>query len=190
MPLEIEIKLKLDHLAPVRDRLKAVGAKHVGERIETNSFFDTPDRALLAQDCGLRIRRQHDIQSKREKIIITYKGPRGESEIKSREEIEIIVDDLNAASELLSRLGFGQMLSFEKRRETWTIDTGTVELDTLPQLGHYVEIECPTQVDVIRIRETLGLNEIPVVPTTYADIVARHLSDQGSHQTSLTFTGQ
>ena len=75
MALEIEIKLKLEHLAPVRDRLKALGAKHVGERIETNIFFDTRDRALLAEDCGLRIRRQHDVHSRQEKIVITYKGP-------------------------------------------------------------------------------------------------------------------
>ena len=192
MALEIEIKLKIEHLAPIRDRLKQLGAKHVGERMETNIFFDTPERALLASDCGLRIRRQHDVHGGNEKLVITYKGPRGEGPVKSREEIEITVDNLDAATELLSRLGYGRMLSFEKRRESWTLDRCSIELDALPELGHFVEIECPTQAQVLSIRAKLGLADVPAVTSTYADLVAHHLSDRrlsrGGHQTTLNFT--
>jgi adenylate cyclase class 2 len=190
MALEIEIKLKIEHLAPLRDRLREIGAQHIGERLETNIFFDTPERALLASDCGLRLRRQHDIHSKAEKIVITYKGPRSEGPVKSREEIETRVDDLDATTELLSRLGYQQMLSFEKRRESWQINKSLVELDTLPELGHFVEIECPTQAQVLSIRQKLGLGDVPPVASTYADLVALHLSDMGQHQTRLSFTGK
>src|SRR5689334_12785628 len=119
MPVEIEIKLRVDHLAPVRDRLKSLGGKRVGEVMETNIFFDTADRALLASDCGLRIRGARDLESKTESLIITYKGPRGEGDaVKRREEIECNVAPLEQAVELLDRLGYQRRLTFEKRRET------------------------------------------------------------------------
>src|SRR3954470_2005627 len=111
MPIEIEVKLKVDHLSPVRDKLRSLGAKHVGEVMETNVFFDTPDRALLASDCGLRIRRAHQViaGSGKETLIMTYKGPRGEGAVKRREEIECAVAPLDAAIEMLARLGYERM---------------------------------------------------------------------------------
>src|SRR5215216_363329 len=96
MSLEIEIKLKLDHLAPVRDRLRHVGAKRVGEVMETNIFFDTADRGLLASDCGLRLRRSRDLigggtgsAGHADRLVLTFKGPRAEGDVKTREEIEV-----------------------------------------------------------------------------------------------------
>src|SRR6185436_7155127 len=117
MAVEIEIKLKVDDLATVRSRLKEIGAQRVGEVIETNIFFDTPDRGLLASDCGLRIRRKRDVTgSKKDELIITYKGARSEGPVKKREEIEVIVDRLDNATKLLERLGYTPNLRFEKRR--------------------------------------------------------------------------
>ena len=187
MPVEIEMKLKVEHLAPVRDRLRALGARHVGEVMETNTFFDTPDRALLASDCGLRLRHSRDGATKSEKLVVTYKGPRGEGQVKKREEIEVGVDRADAAEEMMERLGYVRQLSFEKRRETWRLDKCTVELDTLPELGSFVEIECPSEADVMRIREKLGLADVPAVTPTYADIVSHHLSDRGHRETTLKF---
>ena len=187
MAVEIEIKLKVEHLAPVRDRLRALGAQHVGEVMETNTFFDTPDRALLASDCGLRLRHSRDGATKSEKLVVTYKGPRGEGQVKKREEIEVGVDKADAAEQMMERLGYVRQLSFEKRRETWRLDKCTVELDTLPELGSFVEIECPSEADVMRIREKLGLADVPAVTPTYADIVSHHLSDRGHRETTLKF---
>src|SRR5205823_629760 len=129
----IEIKLKVDHLAPIRDRLRQVGAMRLGEVLETNVFFDTPDRALLASDCGLRLRRARHLSGDgNEELVLTYKGPRGEGDVKRREEIEVGVDRLDATVQILEHLGYLPMLTFEKRRERWTIDGCKIELDLLP----------------------------------------------------------
>ena len=188
MPVEIEIKLKVDHLAPVRDRLKSVGAKRAGEAMENNIFFDTPERALLASDCGLRLRRSRDHATQEEKLILAYKGPRSEGPVKTREEIEIVVDNADATEMLLERLGYVRHLSFEKRRESWDLDGCMIELDSLPELGSFVEIECTSEQVVLRIRQQLGLSEVPVVAKTYPDLVAHHLSDRGSHEKTLRFS--
>ena len=187
MAFEIEIKMKIDHLAPVRDRLRAIGAKLIGEVMETNVFFDTPDRTLLASDCGLRLRRSRNCATKEEKLIATYKGPRGEGQVKKREEIEVAVDKQQPTEELLERLGYVRQLSFEKRRETWKLEKCVVELDSLPELGSFVEIEGASESDVMKTRERLGLVNVAVVAPTYADLVAHHLSDRGHRETSLTF---
>ena len=187
MSVEIEIKLKVDHLAPVRDRLRAIGAQLAGEAMETNVFFDTPDRALLASDCGLRLRHSRNFATKQEKFVVTYKGPRGEGQVKKREEIEVAVDNADAAEQMMERLGYVRQLSFEKRRETWKLDKSTVELDSLPELGSFVEIECPSEAEVMKIREKLGLANVPAVTPTYADLVSHHLSDRGHRETSLRF---
>ena len=191
MPVETEIKLKVDHLAPVRDRLKQIGAKRVGEVMEINIFFDTPDRSLLASDCGLRIRCSRDITAHGakgcEKLVLTYKGPRGEGDVKRREEIEVGVDSIEGATAVLDRLGYVPMLTFEKRRESWALGDCKVELDQLPHLGSYVEIECPDADDIPPIRGKLGLSHVKAIEQTYADLVAHHLSDRASDEDSLTF---
>jgi adenylate cyclase class 2 len=188
MPVEIEIKLRVDHLAPIRDRIKVLGAKRVGEVMETNTFFDTPDRALLASDCGLRLRRSHDLKSGKETLVLTYKGPRGEGAVKRREEIECVIAPLESAIEILARMGYERVLSFEKRRESWKQGRCKIELDTLPHLGSFVEIECQSESDILKLQEKLGVAEHATVVQTYADLVSQILSDRGKDEDSLTFT--
>jgi predicted adenylyl cyclase CyaB len=187
MPVEIEIKLKVEHLAPVRDKLRALGAKRVGEALETNIFFDTPDRALLASDCGLRLRRARDLLTHSETLILSYKGPRGEGAVKRREEIECFISPLENTIEMLPRLGYEQVLAFEKRRESWKLGRCKVELDTLPHLGSFVEIECESEHEILKLQEKLGVAEQATVVQTYADLVSHFLSDRGKDEDSLTF---
>ncbi len=188
MAVEIEIKLQVNDLNAIRQRLKQIGASRAREVLETNIFFDTPDRTLLASDCGMRLRRNVDRAANQEKLVLTYKGPRSEGEIvKSREELEVGVDALEPTCQLLEKLGYVKMLTFEKRRETWKLDKCLVELDELPHLGSFVEIEGATQADVLKIREKLGLAGIASITQTYADLVSHHLSDRGTRDHVLTF---
>jgi len=56
MGMEIEAKMKVDDLEVIRLRLEAAGAVAVGQVLETNTFFDTPNCALREADKGLRLR--------------------------------------------------------------------------------------------------------------------------------------
>ncbi len=97
------------------------------------------------------------------------------------------VDTLDAAVTIFARLGYAQVLSFEKKRETWTLGPCTIELDQLPQLGSFVEIEGPSQEDVLKTRETLGFAKVPAVTPTYAELVAKHLASGGKGAAALVF---
>ena len=187
MPVEIEIKLKVEEPALVREKLRALGAQPAGRAMETNSFFDTADRALLAADCGLRIRRSRPLEGGDEILIITYKGPRADGPVKQREEIEIIVDALEPARLLLERLGYQEQLCFEKRRESWKLGNCEIELDELPRLGSFVEIEGPSEAEVTELQQRLSLSSLTPIMPTYADLVARHLNDTKEPLKRLTF---
>jgi adenylate cyclase class 2 len=167
MPIEIEAKMKVTDLGVVRERLKAVGAKPAGSVVELNNFFDTDDRSLLAADQALRLRVKRDVNNGTESYIITYKGPRQHGQLKSREENELTVSNDRDAIALLKSLGYGKVIAFEKRRESWKLSDCSVELDELPYLGSYVEIEGPTEENVLAVRKTLNLGDEPVVRASY-----------------------
>ena len=188
MPIEIDLKFKVDDHSVIRQRLQDAGAARTKETLETNIFFDTADRALRSTDRGLRIRRNRDVRSGSETLVVTYKGPRAAGPVKSREEIEMVVDDLSAAVAIFERIGYTQTLSFEKRRETWTLDQCTIELDQLPQLDTFVEIEGPTQEAVLKARNELNLTHVVMIAPSYAELVAQYLDKQDRRVSTLTFS--
>ena len=119
--------------------------------------------------------------------IITYKGPRQHGLLKSRDEVEVTVGNSEDASQLLERLGFVRMLSFEKRRESWKLGGCKVELDELPYLGSFVEVEGPGDQPVLAVREQLGLADRPIVKSSYIALLMGYLQERGQNRRIVTF---
>jgi adenylate cyclase, class 2 len=189
MAVEIEAKMTVESFDPVRARLREVGAAGPVEHFEVNSFFDTEDRSLLAADEGLRLRFDRLAAGGIERHVITYKGPRQMGPLKSREELEVEVSDPASAAALLERLGYLRTLSFEKRRESWELDGCKIELDELPHLGRFVEIEGPDEASVMRVRERLGLASRPIVKSGYIALLMSHLQERGQTTKDVRFGG-
>jgi adenylate cyclase, class 2 len=189
MPQELEAKMKVSDLAPVRARLVELGATHIVKRLEVNVFVDSPDKTLLSKDSGLRIRLHANNDGSRE-IVMTYKGKQvGANGLKNREEIEVVVDDLDRTLAVLSKLGYVSDLRFEKRRESFELEGCRVELDELPPpLGVFVEIEGQTKTSIDGVREKLGLEQTELSTVSYAAMVAKHLKEVG--KTELSFSTQ
>lgn len=188
MPVEIEAKMSVDSHDAVRARLRECGARPAGSHFEVNTFFDTDDRSLLAADEGLRLRLQRDDATGKERHIITWKGPRQPGPLKSREELELEVDGADAAVRLLERLGYLRTMSFEKRRESWEFKGCRIELDEVPHLGRFVEIEGPDDRTVLSVREDLGLSHRPLIKGGYIKLLTSHLQERGGTATrDITF---
>ena len=189
MPVEIEAKMSVPDLDVVRRRLRDLGAEPAGKTLETNTFFDTEDRSLLAADEGLRLRRnlRTEGDAATDEHIITYKGPRQHGLLKSRDEVEVTVGNAEDATHLLERLGFVRMLSFEKRRESWKLGGCKVELDELPYLGSFVEVEGPGDQPVLAVREQLGLADRPIVKSSYIALLMGYLQERGQNRRIVTF---
>jgi len=175
MHREIELKFRVGDFDPIRTRLAALGGRRAATALELNQIFDTPQRELLASDCGLRLRqwRSLDFQSQCG-ATLAFKGPRTGQTAKSRDEVETAVGDANATIEILRRLGFAEVVRYEKRRESWIWGACEVSLDELPRLGKFLEIEGPDEQQVRQLADALGLSPLSIEAQTYVHLASVH----------------
>jgi adenylate cyclase class 2 len=189
MAVETEAKLKVDSHDPVRQRLQELGAEAVGAHLETNIFFDTPRGELRDAGKGLRLRLARDLVTGAVKAIVTFKGPRRPGAVKSREEIETQVTDPDSMIAILRALGFEQALSFEKKRESWRLDGCQVELDEVPYLGTFVEIEGPSEASIAAVQQKLGLAGKPNIQDAYVGLLLNWLREhERGNERAITFS--
>ncbi len=176
MGIEIEAKMKVDDLGMVRKRLIRLRAKRRGVAREINTFFDKRKGTLRKSGKGLRIRVATKSRGEM-RCTVTMKGPLKKGSLKSREEIEFIVDDPKAAKQLLEHLGYQATLSFEKRRESWEFRRCKIELDELPYLGKFVEIEGESTKRIMAVRKAMGLGDLDLIKTGYISMLARYVEE-------------
>lgn len=172
MHLEIEAKFRVADHDPIRERLRTLGAQRVGEVMESNHIFDDAGRSLLARQCGLRVRSNRDGATGAVESTLTYKGPPHPGATKQREEIETGVADADTTCRLLRALGFVEVIRFEKRRERWRLGETLIELDTLPKLGTFIEIEAGSVEAVAACQRELRISDADAVGETYVALVA------------------
>jgi adenylate cyclase class 2 len=177
---EVEVKVPADHVA-VRRRLAAVGAESLGTVTQRDTYYDAPHRAFAETDEALRIRRiRHESTSDDEppdETRLTYKGPLVDTESKTRREHETAVGDGETMDAVLRALGFEPAAVVEKERSRFRLNGYTVTLDTVTDVGEYVEIETES-ADVDRAREgafallaDLGLDPDDQVRTSYLGLL-------------------
>jgi len=187
LAVEIEAKMRLSDVAGLEQRLRAAGAELVIDLLEVNTFFDTPTGDLKAADEGLRVRLETSTDGSHVEATITHKGPRAHGRIKTRSENEVIVADANGAAQLLIALGYVSVLSFEKRRRRWKLDGCRVEMDTLPYLGDFVEIEGPSETAVLAVRRKLELDHLPMISASYISMLVTYLSENAIRAEHIGF---
>ncbi|MEM8782917.1 MAG: class IV adenylate cyclase, partial [Planctomycetota bacterium] len=153
---------------------------------EMNTFFDDTNGRLKTSDQGLRVRIEtHDDGDAR--IYVTHKGPRAHGQLKSRAETELSVSDADRAAALMGALGYHPVIAFEKRRHRFELDGCRVELDTLPRIGEFIEIEGPTEEAVMSVRDKLGLADEPLIKASYIALLQDHLRQQGQSVSVVRF---
>ena len=91
------------------------------------------------------------------------------------------------AAMLLERLGFTRCLSFEKRRQTWKLDDCRIDIEELPHLGQFVEIEGRNEEAVMKLRDALGLAERPLVKNSYVAMLTSHMQERGMSGQDVMF---
>ena len=190
MAVEIEAKMRLHNPDALIARLEELGAKLTHRLSETNSYFDSADGSLKSTDQGLRTRVEVANAGTPEETIttrITHKGPRTMGQLKSRLESELDVDNARDAAVLLGALGYQHVLSFEKRRIRYVLDGCNVELDELPVIGRFVEIEGSSEDAVIAARAKLGLADEPIIRSSYIAMLKTHQQEAHNNETLIKF---
>jgi len=153
--MEVEVKSRVKELKRVEKLVVSMGGVLKGEVEEVDEYFNHPCRDFAETDEALRIRNDGTL---------TYKGPKIDSDTKSREEVNLKIDDIGNARELLLSLGFRPVGRVVKRRKYYSLGKLTITLDRVDSLGDFVEIECIGEYEgcresVLSLAEKLGLRE-------------------------------
>ena len=133
--LEIEVKFFLADMETVRHRLQLSGARSEGRVFEYNICFESEDQNLHHTQSILRLRKDTN-------TTLTYKTkPAGiDADFKVLKELEVAVSDFDTTADILKALGFHRELVYEKYRETFTLGSTKICLDSMP-FGNFLEIE-------------------------------------------------
>ena len=167
--LEIEVKYPHGDLATIRSLLEDRGARLIESREDADHDYNAPDRDFASTDEAFRIRR---IGSKN---LLTYKGPKIDTQTKTRLEIEVSAADGDEAAADLNRLftalGYRSVAIVRKRREVFELqqETFTVHvcLDQVQRVGTFVEVEIvadenrldPARSVLAKLAHELGLKQ-------------------------------
>jgi adenylate cyclase class 2 len=143
MQYEVEQKFPLADRAEVRRRLVTLGAEFADPLEQADTYFAHPARDFARTDEALRLRQVGEWN------FVTYKGPKLDSQTKTRREIELSLDCGPVAAEqfadLLLALGFRRVLTVHKTREPGHLLRGGHEvhiaLDHVERLGDFLELE-------------------------------------------------
>jgi adenylate cyclase class 2 len=178
---EIEVKFLLEALPAMRQRLVVLGATLSTPRTyEENLLFDTPDAQFRQQGRLLRLRRDRRNR-------ITYKEPTTHNDLdfKIMREYEVEVSDFAQAHAILAKLGFIQVLRFEKYRETFTYQDAEIVLDEVP-FGTFMEIEA-SQEGIRALVIALDLDFATRLVSSYVDIFDAVCTTYSLPVTDITF---
>lgn len=150
---EIEIKIKLNDAAGLRQKVIGMGAvivlpltfEHDVMYDDGKGFFDAPK--------VLRLRRYEDGQA-----LLTYKellSGKKHEHLLERTEIQVRVSDPVETDKIIRKLGFFPHRVKEKYAEVLRLDGFDIEFHKLPFIGDYMEIEA-TEDKLDKILPRLG----------------------------------
>jgi adenylate cyclase class 2 len=153
---EVELKVPADHDA-VREALERLDAEAIGSVEQADVYYDAPQRDFGETDEALRLRTEREQGGNESTVestatptgathdstagVLTYKGPLVDDASKTRREVESPVVDAEGIDDVLQAVGFDAAATVEKRRERYRLDGVVVTLDTIADLGEFVEVE-------------------------------------------------
>ena len=184
MPIETEIKFRVDGLAGLAQRLEAAGfTLQTPRSFESNVLYDTPDRAMRARTEILRIRGYAG------RWTVTHKrlpdvGP-GEDTHKHRIETETEVGDGEALAQVFLSLGLVPAFRYEKWRAEWQDGQGHCVVDETP-IGNFAELE-GTAEWIDQAAHRLGIAKADYITLSYGRLFDQWRQQHGSFAQDLTF---
>lgn len=141
---EIEVKILEIDLEYITKKLDKLGAVKMFEGNITASYFDFPGQTLTLKNTFLRLRNKKGLYE------LTFKYKLGKEEAKIMEEYEINFTNNEAAMrEILRGLGLIEVKQTQKHRISYALNGVHFELDSMPGIPTFLEIET-TSLDKIK----------------------------------------
>ena len=164
--IEVEVKAKIDSFKEMEEKLAEIGAAKTKEEFQEDIYFNSPVVDFAKTDEALRIRTTK--QNTNAKIFITYKGPKIDSQSKTRHEVEMGIDDAEKCSQIFEAIGFMKVRTVRKNRQYYSYENFEISLDDVEGLDPYMEIEIAlkdgedyseAQDSIFKLFERLGITD-------------------------------
>jgi adenylate cyclase class 2 len=152
---EIEVKFLNIDPARVESQLTKLGARREFSRVYRVIIFDHPDLRLHHQASWVRLRDEGD------QITLAFKQRQGVVDGQNDTgmiEHEVTVSDFETTANILRSAGLTEKFQEEKRRTRWRLNTVEVDIDEMPLLKPFLEIEADSWDQIGATVKALGLN--------------------------------
>jgi adenylate cyclase class 2 len=155
MSTEIEVKVLEIEPARIISKIEQLGGVQAGNWLIRTQVYDFPDRRLLSQGSYIRVRNEGSIWH------WTYKRKISQSakcmEAKTMEELDVEASDPETVHHILQALGLEVVLYFEKKRQHYKNGSVIFDVDELPTIPPFLEIEAPSLQEIHDALEKLGI---------------------------------
>ena len=140
--MEIEIRAKIKNIKNIERCIIELGAKLVKQKKQIDKYFGEINLfKKLGYSFLMRIRNEGD------KKFLTYKGAEAKKD-GIWEEYEFNIDNEIMAEAMLKAMGLEKIIEVNKNRIEYKIDNLTICLDTIENIGCFVEIESQDDNDI------------------------------------------
>lgn len=164
--IEVEVKAKIDSFEEMEKKLEKIGAIKTKKEFQEDIYFNSPVVDFAKTDEALRIRTTKE--NDKTNIFITYKGPKIDSQSKTRKEIEMGIDDSKKCADIFEEIGFEKVRTVRKNRQYYEYENFEISLDDVEELDPYMEIETglkdgedysEAQDEIFKLFEKLGITD-------------------------------
>jgi len=195
--IEVEIKVKILDSNLIRKKFEDFNGVYKLSLHHEDIYLNMPKglRDFKQTDEALRLRKSIEFNRHKNAItqkinyFITYKGKKLDKTTKTREEIEVKIDEIEDMKNLLKQLGFREVFTVIKERELYDFNfkDRRIEalIDYIPILEqHFVEVELITEsyenVDenkeiLFQFLEKFGINKRDSIRKSYLELIADKL---------------
>ncbi len=158
---EIEVKARVRDPQNLEVKINELGIKLSDSIWQRDSVFVPADDTSIQSQRGRRILR---IREQKDKTLLTLKIHQS-NELESIEK-ELAVSDPATMREIIEALGFVQIIQVEKQRRKGKFNQYEICLDSVSDLGDYIEVEVMStndpeevQAELWEFLESLGLTQ-------------------------------
>lgn len=160
LPHEFEAKYYFVDPHRVRSVLERVGATLIQpEMLYRRAVFEPGEGGSMHGDYA-RVRDEGS------RVTMSVKRHAKEGEgMAENGELCLTIDSFETGRRLLAAMGMHEKAYQETKRETWGFEGVEICIDTWPGLDPYVEIEAPSEVEVLSVAKLLGLDDLRSTPS-------------------------
>lgn len=141
MSVEVEIKLKINSRTDIERVLEETGFVRADLVLESDTYYTSDHHDFAALDEAFRVRSTENRMTGKRSAAITYKGAKMDNISMTRQELETTVGDAKICRKILEHIGFRPVPPVEKLRQYFHRENITACVDTVTNLGDYLELE-------------------------------------------------